>query len=186
MQAFSSQKKLAESLLCPLALSGKLQYVNIQPETSKAKLKVSQMKMVLICQFAKSIQKVFPISLTGLFQRAFMTGIVSPYSDASRKHYPGGGPAGLFAEELAHYVNCPAGNGFTDEETMMSCLREVITEKLINASISLYEEKYKNQVNILLAVVLNIFSKIHKVIGTWRQRHSPILFIIRDSQSYLE
>ena len=124
--------------------------------------------------------KMFPISLTGLFQRAFMTGIVSPYSDAPRKHYPGGGSAGIFTKELAQYVNCPAGNGVTDEGTMMSCLREVTTEKLINVSISLYEEKYKNQVNILLAVVLKFFSKIHKAIATLRQRHSPLLFPIPD------
>ena len=78
-----------------------------------------------------------------------MTGIVSPFSDAPRKHYPDGGPAATFVKELAQYASCPAGNG--DEGMMMSCLRELTAEKLINASISLYEDKYKNQVNMLLA-----------------------------------
>ena len=106
-----------------------------------------------------------------------MTGIVSPYSDAPRKHYPGGGPATTFAIELAKYAGCPAGNGFMDEGKMMSCLREVTAEKLINASISLYEEKYKNQVNMLLAVLLKIFNACYKALGNWlqvytyRQRH---------------
>ena len=108
--------------------------------------------------FSRLHLQIFSITLPGLFQRAFMTGIVSPYSDAPRKHYPGGGPATTFAIELAKYAGCPAGNGFMDEGKMISCLREVTAEKLINASISLYEEKYKNQVNMLLAVLLKRFS----------------------------
>ena len=121
--------------------------------------------------------KIFSILLPGLFQRAFVTGIVSPYSDAPRKHYPGGGPAATFAIELAQNANCPAGNSVKDKGMMMSCLREVTAEKLINASISLYEEKYKNQVNMLLAVLLKIFSAFYKALGIWlqvytyRQRH---------------
>ena len=94
-----------------------------------------------------------------------MTGIVSPYSDAPRKHYPGGGPAATFAKELAQYAGCPEGNGVNDEGRMMSCLREVSAEKLINASISLYEEKYKNQVNMLLAILLKIFNAFYKALG---------------------
>ena len=98
-----------------------------------------------------------------------MTGIVSPFSDAPRKHYPGGGPAATFAIELAQYANCPAGNSVKDKGMMMSCLREVTAEKLINASISLYEEKYKNQVNMLLAVLLKIFNAFYKALGIWLQ-----------------
>ena len=98
-----------------------------------------------------------------------MTGIVSPYSDAPRKHYPGGGPAATFAIELAKYAGCPAGNGVKDEGKMMSCLREVTADKLINASVSLYEEKYKNQVNMLLAILLKIFNAFYKALGIWFQ-----------------
>ena len=98
-----------------------------------------------------------------------MTGIISPFSDAPRKHYPGGGPAATFAIELAQYANCPAGNSVKDKGMMMSCLREVTAEKLINASISLYEEKYKNQVNMLLAVLLKIFNAFYKALGIWLQ-----------------
>ena len=71
-----------------------------------------------------------------------MTGIVSPYSDAVRKHYPGGGPTEKFAKELAHKVNCVTGK----DEEVISCLRRVTANELINASVTLYEENYKNQV----------------------------------------
>ncbi len=67
-----------------------------------------------------------------------MTGLVAPYSDAVRKHYPRGGPAGAFTAELARALDCTGA--------VMQCLRTVDAQRLITASLSLYEEKYKNQV----------------------------------------
>ena len=75
-----------------------------------------------------------------------MTGIVSPYSDAVRKHYPGGGPIETFAKELAKRVNCAASAD--GDEDMISCLRKVPTENITSESVNLYEEKYKNQVGL--------------------------------------
>ena len=73
-----------------------------------------------------------------------MTGIVSPYSDAVRKHYPGGGPVETFAKELAKRLNC----GTEDDGDMISCLKKVTTENITYESVNLYEEKYKNRVGL--------------------------------------
>ncbi len=83
---------------------------------------------------------------TDLFQQAFMTGNISPYSDVVRFHYPRGGPAAKFTMSLGQVLNCSAGAG---RHPLISCIKQHTGEEINNAVIKLYQHQNSGGLQVM-------------------------------------